>query len=340
MKSWFKMSAKGGVGEIMIYDMIGRDWWTGEGVTAKDFDRELKALGDVSEISLRVNSPGGDVFDGVAIFNAIKSHPAKVTAYVDGIAASAASFIVMAADEIVMPENSFMLIHEPRTVAWGVAADFIAAAADLERMNMTFSNTYATRSGTDVEAVRAIMAEDRLMDATEALSLGFADRTSEPVKMAASYDLGKLPESARAKIQAAMSVDLEQLADDAQAAADAAQDVADAAGEAAKDDLAEDAQENEMKDANVVALDSARDGGIAYAQEVADICLLAGMPEKTPEMIAGKKPIADIRSDLLTARAALAQKTEISNHRAVTQKPAGTVSAWEKVIAKCNSQTR
>ena len=89
----------------------------------------------MQEIKLRINSPGGDVFDGVAIYNAIKNHKAKVTAHVDGIAASAASFVAMAADEIVMPSNSFMLVHNASGFAMGQADDMRAVAADLERID-------------------------------------------------------------------------------------------------------------------------------------------------------------------------------------------------------------
>src|SRR4029077_12753927 len=109
--------------EILIYDEIGKSWWGEDTVSAKQFLDDLANLGDVDNISLRINSPGGDVFDGVAIHNALKNHKATVTAHVDGIAASAASFIAMAADKIVMPSNSFMLVHgaagfEIRRASW------------------------------------------------------------------------------------------------------------------------------------------------------------------------------------------------------------------------------
>src|SRR4030095_8722806 len=107
--------------EIMVYDEIGM--W---GVSAADFDRELKALGDVKSINMRINSPGGDSFAGIAIYNTLQAHPATITTRVDGIAASAASLIAMAGDKIIMPDNTFMLVHEPfvqtsrhaRTAPW------------------------------------------------------------------------------------------------------------------------------------------------------------------------------------------------------------------------------
>lgn len=323
MKKWFSMSAQGGVGEILIYDMIGRDWWTGEGVTAKDFDAELKALGPVSEIVLRVNSPGGDVFDGVAIHNMLKMHSAKITAHVDGIAASAASLIVMAADTIVMPANAFMLIHEPRCAAWGTVETLMAAAADLERMSATFANAYAERSGQAPEDVRALMAEDRLMDAEEAKSLGYADDVGEPVRMAASFDMSRLPQEAREKIAAVMSAQVAQdeVVDDTNAGAE-------------PDDAGADA------DTNVVALDAARDGGVAYAQEVLDVCLLAGMPDKASAFIKDRKPVAEVRREVLAARALLDAQTNVSGKHGVDSLPAPAKAGWDKVIAAHNSRVR
>lgn len=218
MRKWFEIcaNAKSGGGEVLIYDEIGPSFFGEETVSAKDFDAALKALGDVSQIILRVNSPGGNVYDALAIHNMLKAHPARVIARVDGIAASAASLIVMAADEIVMPENSFLLIHEPRMLAFGVAADLLAAAADLETIARTFVVAYAKRSGMKEADVAALMAEDRLMDAAEAASLGLADRTTETVRMAANFSLAKLPKAARERITAAMRGDERKKAMDAE----------------------------------------------------------------------------------------------------------------------------
>ena len=159
---------------IVIYDEIGKSWWGEDTVSAKGFLEELSALGDVDAITLRVNSPGGDVFDGVAIHNALKNHKATVTAHVDGIAASAASFIVMAANSIVMPSNSFMLIHGASGMSWGNADDMRATADDLDRIDKSLTATYASRSKMSTAKVKALMAEDRLMGAERPSRLGFA----------------------------------------------------------------------------------------------------------------------------------------------------------------------
>ena len=108
MASWYAIRARGTGAEVAIYDEIGA-----YGVSAKGFLAELGALPEGTPVDLRLNSPGGSVFDAVAIHNALKRHEGTVTVWIDGIAASAASYIAMAGDEIVMPENAFLMIHDP-----------------------------------------------------------------------------------------------------------------------------------------------------------------------------------------------------------------------------------
>ncbi|WP_334405916.1 head maturation protease, ClpP-related [Bradyrhizobium sp. AZCC 2289] len=180
------MSAADDIGEILLFDEIADDSWPA-------FDAELKALGAVKNINLRINSPGGNVFDAMAIFNAIKQHSAEVTATVDGIAASAASLIAMAADKIVMPENSFMLIHQPSGMTIGTSDDHATMAANLQRMTDQFASVYATRSRNSLSSVKALMREDRLMTAAEAKKSGYCDEVTDNVRMAAMFEPSKLP---------------------------------------------------------------------------------------------------------------------------------------------------
>jgi ATP-dependent protease ClpP protease subunit len=149
MREWFTMKAddsEEGAAEIVIYDAIGQSFWDDNTVSAKSFLESLAALGDV-KYQFFINSPGGDVFDGVAIHNAIRTHKAKVTAHVDGLAASAASFIAMAADRIVMPSNAFMLIHQASGFAFGTTEDMLALGADLERIDNSMAATYRRAAG-------------------------------------------------------------------------------------------------------------------------------------------------------------------------------------------------
>ena len=170
----------------MIYDEIGAF-----GIPAKAFLDELKALGPVAELTLRINSPGGSVFDGVAIYNALKRHSAAITVWIDGIAASIASMVAMAGDEVVMPENAMLVLHDPSGLVAGTAADMRATAEALDRMKAGMVAAYRDKSGRDDVEIEAIMAAETWLSAAEAVELGFADRVEQPVRMAAHFDLSR-----------------------------------------------------------------------------------------------------------------------------------------------------
>lgn len=158
--------------EVMIYDEIG--YW---GVTAADFAKDLKAI-DSDTITVRLNSPGGEVYDGVAILNALRNHKATVTVVVDGIAASAASFIAMAGDEIVMCRNAELMIHDSWGWCSGNAEEMAKAAAELDRVSDNIASIYAERAGGTTEEWRALMREETWFSAQEAVDAGLADRVA------------------------------------------------------------------------------------------------------------------------------------------------------------------
>lgn len=172
--------------EIQIYDQIGKDWWTGEGVDAKSFSQSLAGLGSVSEIDVRINSPGGQVFEGHAIYNALKSHPAKINVYIDGIAASIASVIAMAGDTITMADNAAFMIHEPWSGVMGDAESMQKEASILDKLAETAAKVYADRTGNTPEAMRAAMRTETWYTAQEALVTGFCDFISPNKQIAAS----------------------------------------------------------------------------------------------------------------------------------------------------------
>lgn len=182
----YKMVAAGNRGEIVLYDIIGQDWWTGEGVTAKRFRDDLKALGKVAAIDLRINSEGGDVFDGRTIYSLLAEHPAQIVVHVDGLAASIASLIAMAGDEIRMADGSFMMIHNPWGMAVGDAGEMRKTADLLESVGGTLIDTYAARSNSQRSDVKKWMNEETWMTAQESLARGFATHVSDPIKAAAS----------------------------------------------------------------------------------------------------------------------------------------------------------
>ncbi len=187
MKRWYEFRAQAkGPAEIVIYDEIGAF-----GIPAKAFLDELKGLGPVAELTVRINSPGGSVFDGVAIYNALKRHDAVITVWIDGIAASIASMIAMAGDEVVMPENAMLVLHDPSGLVAGTASDMRATADALDKMAAAMVAAYRDKSGRDDAEIGALMAAETWLSAQEAVALGVADRVEQPVKMAAHFDLSR-----------------------------------------------------------------------------------------------------------------------------------------------------
>lgn len=180
--------AKGSTGEIWLYDQIGSDFW-GEGISAKTFTKELTALGKVSTINLRINSPGGDVFDGLTIYNQLNAHPARVTVDVDGLCASIASVIAMAGDEIRMAGNAMMMIHNPHGMAIGDSTEMQRVAALLDQVKGNLADTYAARTGNLRASIEAWMSDETWLTADAAVQMGFADAVTQEQRVAASFGL-------------------------------------------------------------------------------------------------------------------------------------------------------
>lgn len=180
--------AKGSTGEIWLYDQIGRDFW-GEGISAKTFQKELTALGKVSTLNLRINSPGGDVFDGLTIYNQLKAHPARVVVDVDGLCASIASVIAMAGDEIRMAGNAMMMIHNPHGMAIGDSTEMQRVAALLDQVKGNLADTYAARTGNLRASIETWMSDETWLTADAAVQMGFADAVTKEQKLAASFGL-------------------------------------------------------------------------------------------------------------------------------------------------------
>lgn len=169
----------GSVATLRIYDPID-SWGEYWGVSAKEFADALDDLPDeVDEIRLHINSPGGDVFDGIAILNALRAHDAKVVAIVDGIAASAASFIAVGVDEVVMARNSELMIHDAWGLCVGNAADMAEMAEMLDHISDNIASIYADRAGGTTADWRAAMQTETWYSADEAVAAGLADRVEQ-----------------------------------------------------------------------------------------------------------------------------------------------------------------
>lgn len=171
-EDWFRIVNKTGSREatVYLYDEIGFF-----GTSASDFAAELAAL-DVDTINLRINSPGGEVFDGIAIHSTLKAHKATVNVVVDGLAASAASFIAMAGDTRTMTRHSNLMIHDASTLAWGDAAEMRRTADLLDRLSGTIANIYTQRCGKDPGYWRDLMTAETWFNAEEAVEYGLADQ--------------------------------------------------------------------------------------------------------------------------------------------------------------------
>lgn len=173
---------------IYLYDVIVSDDYFG-GCCAEDFVKDLLAM-SAPVIHIRINSPGGEVFAARAIESAIREHPSKCIAHVDGYAASAASFVAIACDEVEIAKGAFFMIHKAWTLEAGNSDDFAKTAAWLAKVDSTLEATYAEETGQSLEEVQRMMAEETWMTAQEAVDLGFADRIAEPAaKAQASWNL-------------------------------------------------------------------------------------------------------------------------------------------------------
>lgn len=165
-------SAVEGEASISVYDAIG-EGWDGSGVTAKRISAALRSIGP-KDVTVNINSPGGDFFEGVAIYNLLREHPAKVTVRVMGLAASAASVIAMAGDEILMGDGSFIMIHNAWAVAIGNRHDMLAASEQLEPFDAAMADVYAARTGMSAKDTAVMMDKETWIGARQAVEDGFA----------------------------------------------------------------------------------------------------------------------------------------------------------------------
>lgn len=203
-KTWYGITNKADCAQVHIYNDIGE-----YGITASQFCQDLAAI-DASAIEVRINSRGGDVFDGIAIHGALQRHPADVHVIVDGVAASIASVIAMAGDRVTMARGSSMMIHEAHTAAAGPAAHMRAQAAVLDKASDQIAGFYKARAGGELPQWRARMEKETWYDADEAVKAGLADEVAAPSRQVrASMDLSVFNFAGRA---AAPAPDLEPVA--------------------------------------------------------------------------------------------------------------------------------
>lgn len=187
-KFWeVKQSANKQEADIYIFGEIVSYKWDDTDTTAASFQKDLKELGEVDQINLHINSPGGSVFEGIAIGNMLKQHKAHVTAHVDALAASIASVIVASCDKVVMPENSMLMIHNPWTFSMGNAKELRKQADDLDKIAESSVVTYLSKASDKLseKKIKQIMDEETWLSANEAYEYGLCDVIDSPNQMVA-----------------------------------------------------------------------------------------------------------------------------------------------------------
>jgi len=167
-------AAQDGDNVINILDVIGEDYWTGEGVTAKRISAALRSIGE-REVIVRINSPGGDMFEGLAIYNMLREHKGEITVQIMGVAASAASIIAMAGDKVEIARAGFFMIHNAWIMAAGNKNDMRGFADYLEPFDAAMADVYASRTGDTVKEIAKMMDAETWIGGTDAVSMGFAD---------------------------------------------------------------------------------------------------------------------------------------------------------------------
>lgn len=336
MRSWYSIRALATGAEVAIHDEIGA-----HGVSAKGFLAELGALPGATPLEVRLNSPGGSVFDAVAIHNALQRHEGQVTVWIDGIAASAASYIAMAGDEIVMPDNAFLMIHDPSGLVMGTAGDMRSMAEALDKVKSSLVAGYAAKSGRSTEEVAAIMAAETWFDATEALAQGFADRVVDPVRIAARFDIAGFRNAPAVLTEAVPEVE------EAEPTGETAADPADAPEQSAEGGVSDPDPVAEPDQPVVAGPDPAGaetplaatspDPGIiraevlTHARAVIDLCRLAGQPQMAGRFLEQDTSLDAVRAALLAAKASA--DPEIAPHHPQPG-PGPAARPWGEILAR------
>ena len=203
-KNWYNISGKASdsIVDIYIFDEIGA-----YGLNAQSFIDEIKPFKN-SALNIHINCVGGDVFDGMAIYNVIKKRTAETTVYIEGIAASMGSVIALAADTVVMAENSLFMIHNAWGGAMGEAKEMKKTAKLLDKISGEIADIYVKKTNLPYNKVQEMMDEETWLNADEAYELGFIDSISDAIKVAAKYDVSKFKNITNEEVSNKLSVNL------------------------------------------------------------------------------------------------------------------------------------
>ena len=318
MRQCFAFDTGSDTTTLSIFDEIG--FW---GVQAKDFLGQLAGVKS-KELSVEINSPGGDVFAGLAIYNALRASGKEITVKVLGVAASAASLIAMAGDKIVMPKNTFLMIHNPWSMVAGNASELRDAADMLDKIGSSLKQTYASRTGLSDEEISTMLEAETWLTADEALAKGFATEVQDEVKISAKFDVlrANLPDAVRAAMQG-----LDEKQDDVAPSAPEEPNLTTLAEQI----ITESVESGFSAQAKSWALayttiEQARER-INSAIDIRNLCNLVGKSELTPTFIREGKTLEATRQTL----AAILASDDENSHTDTTRKDVTQGSAVPKV---------
>ena len=200
MKKWYNIAVQSkDKAEIFIYGTIGKDWF-GDGVAAIEFIKEFKAL-EQENVEIHINSPGGYIHEGMAIYNAIQSNNKNIDIYVDGMAASAAAFIAVSGNKLYIPENGMMMIHCAITGIYGNAEAIRKEAELLDKLDGQIADIFSKKTGKTSDEIMAAMKEETYFTGQEAVDYGLADEIFGEIKAVALSNLKGLPYKQKDKIE-------------------------------------------------------------------------------------------------------------------------------------------
>ena len=308
MQTWYNLKADAGKTPVLsIFDDIGA-----YGVSAKSFLNDLRTV-TTDEVEVEINSPGGDVFAGLAIYNGLRASGKKINVKVLGLAASAASLVAMAGDTIEMPENAFMMVHNPWGFAMGGADEMRNTADVLDKIGTGLVSTYAKRTGKTDQEITALLDAETWMTAQEAVDAGFATSVTAALAVKASYSEDRLPENVRLAFKAqAPTTGASAPAEAPGGATGEALEVVEAPAPVFGETLATHAQAvaNAAGLGQYAALwgtdPALRDpeqvtARAELAREVQALCVLAKRPEMADKFIKAATPLQDVRAEIFAA---------------------------------------
>ncbi len=338
MKNWYaiKAAAQGSdVAEVSILSEIGM--W---GVNAATFLAEFRAIA-APNVKLYINSPGGSVFEALAMFNGMRATGKNIEVHILGIAASAASYIAMAGHKVVMPANTMMFLHNPINAVYGNADDMREMADILDKLGASLTATYAKRFKGEAKVLDELMAAESYLTAAECLEYGFCDEVTDEITATALFEVDRLPENVQALFKATQPP-----VEPPAAAVVVTEPVADMIAALAKDAGLEAFTPVFVTDPSATTLEAAT-ALVTAARDIKALSTHAGLPEMADGLIRDRKTVAEARAALMTSHAEADLATRVNTAPRSTQAQQSeavaehsSTSLWAEIKAMKDRSTK